>query len=94
MNTEFNFTNTNHITKEIENYIYYELKLFQEITKRKFSFNILENGKLELHGYEEVNENGRKITYPIIFRANNLYQFIEKLMMNREFLLTKFNGIQ
>ncbi|MFB5600169.1 MAG: hypothetical protein ACE5SW_08095 [Nitrososphaeraceae archaeon] len=92
MNNPINLTD-NLITKEIKNYIDYELKIFETLTNRKFFFTVLESGKLELHGYEEANDNERKITYPIIFRANNLYQFIAKLMMIREFLQTKFNGI-
>jgi len=93
MNYPINSSENNLITQEITNYIDYELKIFEKLTKRKFSFTVLENGKIELHGYQESSEENPTITYPIIFRANNLNQFLGKLMMIREFLITKFNGI-
>lgn len=94
MNSPTTYSANNLITPEIANYIDYELEIFEKLTKRKFSYTVLENGKIQLHGYEESSEQRQTIGYPIIFRANNLNQFLEKLLMIREFLITKFNGIK
>lgn len=92
MNSPTNYSANNLITQEIANYIDYELEIFEQLTKRKFSYTVLENGKIQLHGYEEPSKERQTIVYPIIFRANNLNEFLEKLLMIREFLITKFNG--
>ena len=65
-------------------YIDYELSCFEKITNKKFFFNILKNDKFELNVYESKEEDTNKSKYQIIYRANNLYQFIKRLLMNRD----------
>lgn len=71
-------------------------------TKKKFFFNVLKNDKLELNVYEsrkakeEEGEEGErdydKSKYQIIYRTNNLYQFIKRLLMIREYLIKHFDN--
>ena len=71
------------------NYINYELSFFEKITNKKFFFNILSNNKFELSVYETKEEDydDNKSKYQVIYRANNLYQFIKRLFMIREHLI-------
>ena len=78
-------------------YIDYELSCFEKITNKKFFFNILKNDKYELNVYEskkteEEEEDNDKSKYQIIYRANNLYQFIKRLLMIREYLIKHFDN--
>jgi hypothetical protein len=81
-------------------YIDYELSCFEKITNKKFFFNILKNDKFELNVYEskkaeeneEEEEHNDKSKYHIIYRANNLYQFIKRLLMIREYLIKHFDN--
>jgi hypothetical protein len=78
-------------------YIDYELSCFEKITNKKFFFNILKNDKFELNVYEskkseEEEEDNDKSKYHIIYRANNLYQFIKRLLMIREYLIKHFDN--
>ena len=94
-----NFNNINHssydlLPRQFLNYIDYELSYFEKITNKKFFFNILKNDKLELNVYEskkaEEEGDNDKSKYQIIYRANNLYQFIKRLLMIREYLIKYF----
>ena len=50
INNNFNNTNTSNydevIPKQFITYVYYELSLFEEITNKKFFFNLLKNDNL------------------------------------------------
>ena len=91
----FNTVNTNSysdiLPKQFLNYIDYELSCFEKITNKKFFFNLLKNDKFELNVYES-KEDDNKSKYQIIYRANNLYQFIKRLLMIREYLIKYFDN--
>ena len=97
-----NFNNINAssydvLPRQFLNYIDYELSCFEKITNKKFFFNILKNDKFELNVYEskkaeEEEEDNDKSKYQIIYRANNLYQFIKRLLMIREYLIKYFDN--
>src|SRR6187200_3284330 len=100
-----NFNNINSsshdlLPRQFLNYIDYELSCFEKITNKKFFFNILKNDKFELNVYEsrkaEEGEGGGedndKSKYQIIYRTNNLYQFIKRLLMIREYLIKHFDN--
>jgi len=99
-----NFNNINSssydlLPRQFLNYIDYELSCFEKITNKKFFFNILKNDKFELNVYEsrkaEEGEGGGdndKSKYQIIYRTNNLYQFIKRLLMIREYLIKQFDN--
>ena len=97
-----NFNNINAssydlLPRQFLNYIDYELSCFEKITNKKFFFNILKNDKFELNVYEskktdEEEEDNDKSKYQIIYRANNLYQFIKRLLMIREYLIKHFDN--
>lgn len=99
-----NFNNINAssydlLPRQFLNYIDYELSCFEKITNKKFFFNILKNDKYELNVYEskkaeeeEEEEDNDKSKYHIIYRANNLYQFIKRLLMIREYLIKHFDN--
>jgi hypothetical protein len=102
MSNNFNNINTNSyndiLPKQFLNYINYELSCFEKITNKKFFFNILKNEKFQLNVYqskkeeEEVENDDNKSKYQIIYRANNLYQFIKRLLMIREYLIKHFDN--
>ena len=79
-------------------YIDYELSCFEKITNKKFFFNVLKNDKFELNVYESRKAEGEgegdidKSKYQIIYRTNNLYQFIKRLLMIREYLIKHFDN--
>ncbi len=89
-----NSVNTSYdvLPKQFLNYIDYELSCFEKITNKKFFFNLLKNDKFELNVYESKEENNNKSKYQIIYRANNLYQFIKRLLMIREYLIKYFDN--
>jgi len=99
-----NFNNINSssydlLPRPFLNYIDYELSCFEKITNKKFFFNILTNDKFELNVYEsrKAEETGGggdndKSKYQIIYRTNNLYQFIKRLLMIREYLIKHFDN--
>ena len=90
MFNDFNSINTSYdlMPKQLLNYIDYELSCFEKITNKKFFFNVLNNDKFELNVYEsKEEEDDNKSKYQIIYRANNLYQFIKRLLMIREYLI-------
>jgi hypothetical protein len=93
MSTNNNFNNTssnyNVLPKQFLNYINYELSFFEKITNKKFFFNILSNDRFELNVYETKEEDydDNKSKYQVIYKANNLYQFIKRLFMIREHLI-------
>ena len=93
----FNTVNNNSysdvLPKQFLNYIDYELSCFEKITNKKFFFNLLKNDKFELNVYESKEDNN-KSKYHIIYRANNLYQFIKRLLMIREYLIKYFDNIK
>jgi hypothetical protein len=39
---------------------------------------------------KDDNDNNNKSEYQVIYRANNLYQFIENLFVLREYLIKNF----
>jgi len=84
------------LPRQFLNYIDYELSCFEKITNKKFFFNILKNDKFELNIYEsrkaEEGEDNDKSKYQIIYRTNNLYQFIKRLLMIREYLIKHFDN--
>ena len=92
----FNTVNTNSysniLPKQFLNYIDYELSCFEKITNKIFFFNILKNDRFELNVYESKEEDTNKSKYQIIYRANNLYQFIKRLLMIREYLIKHFDN--
>ena len=99
MFNNFNGINASNdiLPKQFLNYIDYELSYFEKITKKKFFFNVLKNDKFELNVYEskeeeEKEEDDIKSKYQIIYRANNLYQFIKRLLMIREYLIKYFDN--
>jgi len=99
MFNNFNNINTSSyndvLPKQFLNYINYELGFFEKITNKKFCFNVLNNDRFELNVYESKKEEGEeddkcKSKCQIIYRANNLYQFIKRLLMIREYLIKHF----
>ena len=90
-NNNFNTSSTsnyNVLPKQFLNYINYELSFFEKITNKKFFFNILSNDRFELNVYETKEDyDYNKSKYQVIYRANNLYQFIKRLFMIREHLI-------
>ncbi len=65
-------------------------------SQKKFFFNVSKNGKFQLNvygskKYEEIEDNN-KSKYQIIYRANNLNQFIKRLLMIREYLIKHFDN--
>ena len=95
MFNNFNNINTSYyvLPRQFLNYIDYELSCFEKITNKKFFFNILKNDKFELNVYESKEEDDNdKSKYQIIYRANNLYQFIKRLLMIREYLIKHFDN--
>ena len=97
-NNSFNTTSTGNydaFPKQFFNYINYELSLFEKITNKKFFFNILSNNKFELSVYETKEEedyDDNKSKSQVIYRANNIYQFIKRLFMIREHLIKNFSN--
>lgn len=89
MSNNFNNINGNNdvLPQHFVNYINYELRLFEEITDKKFFFDTFRNDGFELNVCEP-NENDKRI----IYRASNLYQFIERLFMIREYLIKNFDN--
>ena len=85
---KFNDINGNHdvLPQHFVNYINYELSLFEEITDKKFFFDTFRNDGFELNVSDSEEESR------IIYRANNLYQFIERLFMIREYLIKNFDN--
>ena len=90
-NNNFNTSNISNsddaLPKLFLNYINYELSLFEKNTNKKFIF-ILSNDRFELNVCEpkEENNNNNKSNYQVVFRANNVHQFIQRLFMIREHL--------
>ena len=100
-NNNFKTSSTSNydvLPKQFLNYINYELNLFEKITNKKFSFIILSNDSFELNVYESKEEkysndnSNNKSEYQVIYRANNLYQFIKNLFMIREHLIKNFSN--
>ncbi len=95
MFNNINSINTSYdlMPKQLLTYIDYELSCFEKITNKKFFFNVLKNDKFELNVYEsKEEEDDNKSKYQIIYRTNNLYQFIKRLLMIREYLIKYFDN--
>ena len=92
MFNNFNGVNASNdiLPKQFLNYIDYELSCFEKITNKKFFFNLLKNDKFELNVYESKEEDDNKSKYRIIYRANNLYQFIKRLLMIRALMIRAY----
>ena len=92
-NTNSSTSNYDVLPKQFLNYINYELSLFEKITNKKFSFNILSNDKFELSVCETKDDyDDNKSKYQVIYSANNIYQFIKRLFMIREHLIKNFSN--
>ena len=100
-NNNFNTRSTSNydvLPKQFLNYINYELNLFEKITNKKFSFIILSNDRFELNVYESKEEkygndnSNNKLEFQVIYRSNNLYQFIKNLFILRDHLIKNFNN--
>jgi hypothetical protein len=94
MTNNNNTTSYNILPKQFLNYINYELSFFEKITtNKKFFFIITSNDKFELNVNESKEEkdgndnNNNKSEYQLIYRSNNLYQFIKNLFILREHLI-------
>jgi hypothetical protein len=95
MFNNFNNINTNYdvLPRQFLNYIDYELSCFEKITNKKFFFIILKNDKFQLNVYDQKKEDdNNKSKYQIIYRANNLYQFIKRLLLIREYIIKHFDN--
>ncbi|MGE5635110.1 MAG: hypothetical protein ACM3VV_07740, partial [Deltaproteobacteria bacterium] len=69
------------------------LSLFEKITNKKFFFNVSSNDRFELSVYETKEEDDdNKSKYQVVYRANNIYQFIKRLFMIREHLIKNFSN--
>src|SRR5215217_6411018 len=98
--TNNNTTSHNILPKQFVNYINYELSFLEKITtNKKFFFISLSNDRFELNVYESKeakdnndNNNDNKSKYQVIYRANNLYQFIKNLFILREHLIKNFGN--
>ena len=96
--TNNNTTSYNILPKQFLNYINYELSFLEKITtNKKFFFISLSNERFELNVHESKednndNNNDNKSKYQVIYRANNLYQFIKNLFILREHLIKKFGN--
>jgi hypothetical protein len=98
-NNNNNTTSYNILPKQFLNYIYFELSFFEKITtNKKFFFIITSNDKFELNVNESKEEkdgndnNNNKSEYQLIYRSNNLYQFIKNLFILREHLIKNFGN--
>ena len=96
MFNNFNNINTSSydlLPRQFLNYIDYELSYFEKITNKKFFF-ILKNDKFQLNVYDskKKKDDNDKSKYQIIYRVNNLYQFIKRLLMIREYLIKHFDN--
>jgi hypothetical protein len=100
INNKFNTNSSSHydaFPKQFINYVNYELSLFEKITNKKFFFNISSNDRFELSVCETKdkdendNDNNNKSNCEVVYRANNIYQFIKRLFMIREHLIKNFS---
>ena len=91
--TNFNIFNINCdiIPKQFLNYINYELRVFEQITGRKFLMEI-STDKLELKVSKQTENNNKHTKYHLLYKANNLYFFIKNLLMIREYLIRTFDN--
>ena len=83
------------IPKQFINYVCYKLDLFEKITNKKFCFNI-STDRFELNVCKrtkddnDIDDKNNKQKYQLVYRANNLNQFIKRLFMIREHLIRNF----
>ncbi|HJT85498.1 MAG TPA: hypothetical protein VJ697_13540 [Nitrososphaeraceae archaeon] len=76
-------------TKEIVNYINYELNYFHVISQKRFFVQYCdETGEVELWRFCTHNED-KNLDYIIVFRSNNLNHFFKNLFEVRGFLVRK-----
>ena len=98
MTNNNNISSYNILPKQFLKYINYELSFLEKITtNKKFFFISLSNDRFELNVYEskeekDDNNNDNKSKYQIIYRANNLYQFIKRLFILKEHLIKNFGN--
>jgi hypothetical protein len=93
-------SNYDAFPKQFINYINYELSLFEKITHKKFFFSILSNDRCELNVCKTTKDkddnitidNNNKSKYQVVYRANNIHQFIKRLFMIREHLIKNFGN--
>ena len=99
INNSFSTNSSSHydaFPKQFINYVNYELSLFEKITNKKFFFNISSNDRFELSVCEtkdkdENHNDNNKSNCEVVYRANNIYQFIKRLFMFREHLIKNFS---
>ena len=91
--TNFNILNINYdiIPKQFLHYINYELRVFEQITGRKFLIEI-SNDRLELMVSKQTEDNNKHTKYHLLYKANNLYFIIKNLLMIREYLIRTFDN--
>jgi hypothetical protein len=91
-NNNFNVTSDyNELPKQFLDYINYELSFFEKIADKKFLFNISSNDRFELK-VSKSKEDYNQSNYQLIYRANNIYQFIKNLLVIGEYLIKNFNN--
>ena len=93
--TNNNISSYNILPKQFLNYINYELSFFEKIANnKKFLFNVLRNDRFELKvsKSKEEKDDDNKSKYQVVYRANNIYQFIKRLFMIRDHLIKNFSN--
>jgi len=85
------------IPRPILKYIEYELSQFEKLTHKEFFFNLLSDNIFELNIYNAKNTNNEKEKqyhnnnikpgFQVIYRSNDIHQFIKRLLIFREYLI-------
>lgn len=85
------------LPKQFQKYIEYELSQFEKLTHKEFFFNLLSDNTFELNVYptkcknkekeKQYFNNNIKPGYKMIYRSDNIHQFIKRLFMFREYLI-------
>jgi len=85
------------LPRQILKYIEYELSQFEKLTQKKFFFNLLSDDTFELNIYNAINKNNGKEKqyynnntkpgFQVIYRSNDIHQFLKRLLIFREYLI-------
>jgi len=100
-NLENNDNHLDLIPNQFLKYIDYELTHFEKLTGKKFFFNLFEKNIFQLnvyeskddkrekqrHDYDQPNSGNMKSVYHMIYRTDNIYQFVKRLLIFREHLV-------
>lgn len=88
------------LPRQILKYIEYELSQFEKLTHKEFFFNLLSDDTFELNIYhskntnngkeKQYNNNNIKPGFQVIYRSNNIHQFIKRLLIFREYLINNY----